>query len=91
LFKLFTKCPTDGCRKDLIKVSTVNLSLSLTKYHAMKMNGRLRYYKPMAFLTPELEWSGWSASSLHPEERELGTQWIGGCVGPRIGLKAVAK
>jgi hypothetical protein len=30
-------------------------------------------------------------AALPPEKRTPGTNWIGGCVGPRIYLEAVAK
>jgi hypothetical protein len=42
-----------------------------------------------AFLTLALYWGEWSAS--HPGQYTPGTHWIGGLVGPRAGLDAMAK
>jgi hypothetical protein len=39
------------------------------------------------FLTSALDGSEWSAS--HPSRKEPGTHWIGGWVGPRVGLDDV--
>jgi hypothetical protein len=47
-----------------------------------------------AFLTSALDGGQWSASRpgrFTPEEWAPGTHWIGGWVGPRTGLDAVAK
>jgi hypothetical protein len=47
-----------------------------------------------AFLTspPDAgEWSASQAGRFTPRERAPGTHWIGGWVGPRAGLDAVAK
>jgi hypothetical protein len=46
-----------------------------------------------AFLTSELDGGEWSASRpgrFTPRERAPGTHWIGGWVGPRADLDAVA-
>jgi hypothetical protein len=85
----------------IIKVK-VNLSLSLTKYHAIR---RYRIIKQHTITTDW--WSGgiaprilnlvtrWrqvvSFTHFTPSERTPGTHWIGGWVGPRAGLDAVAK
>jgi hypothetical protein len=37
------------------------------------------------------EWSTSRPGSFTPRERDPGTHWIGGCVGPRTGLDAVVK
>jgi len=47
-----------------------------------------------AFLTSALDGGQWSASRpgrFTPRERGPGTHWIGGWVGPIVGLNAVAK
>jgi hypothetical protein len=47
-----------------------------------------------AFLTFTLDGGKWSPSRVDrftPAERASGTRWIGGWVGPRIGLDAVEK
>jgi hypothetical protein len=44
------------------------------------------------FLTSALDGGEWSAphpSRFIPGERARGTHWIGGCMGPRVGLDAV--
>jgi hypothetical protein len=46
------------------------------------------------FFTSALDGGEWLASRVcrfTPEERAPGTHWIGGCVGPRVGLDAVEK
>jgi hypothetical protein len=46
------------------------------------------------FLTSVLEGGEWSASCLcrfTPGEGACGTYWIGGCMGPRVGLDTVEK
>jgi hypothetical protein len=46
----------------------------------------------LSFLTTALDGGEWSASRpgrFTPEERTPGTHWIGGWVGPRVGLDAV--
>jgi hypothetical protein len=46
------------------------------------------------FLTSALAGGEWSASGLGrftPGERDPGTHWIGGCVGPSTGLYGVEK
>jgi hypothetical protein len=47
-----------------------------------------------AFLTSALDGGEWSASRpgrFIPRERAPGTRWIGGWMGPRVGLDAVVK
>jgi hypothetical protein len=47
-----------------------------------------------AFLTSALDGGEWSASrpgSFTPRERAPGTHWIGGWVGPEVGLDTVVK
>jgi hypothetical protein len=62
----------------------VQMSLCLTKHHAMKTywgNGGIA-----PFLTSALHGGEWSASlpgRFTPRERAPGTHWIGGWVGPR--------
>jgi len=61
-------------------------------YHAMKTNGGVEVYLH-TFLTSTLDGGDWSASRLgrfYPRERVLSTYWMGGSVGPRAGLDAVA-
>jgi len=55
----------------------------LIEHHTMK-----------AFLTSALDGGEWSASRpgrFTHRERVLDTHWIGGLVGPRVGLDAVSK
>jgi hypothetical protein len=67
--------------------------MCLIKHYAMKMywvSGKQLH----AFLILELDECEWSASlSGHftPEEKALGTHWIGGWVGPRASLDVVTK
>jgi len=47
-----------------------------------------------AFSTSALNGGEWSASRsgrFTPKEITFGTQWIGGCVGPRASLDAAAR
>jgi hypothetical protein len=72
--------------------SEVKLFLRLTKHHAMKTYGRMKVYLH-TFLTLALH-GGESASRLGrftPGERVPGTHWIGGWVGPRSDIDAMAK
>jgi hypothetical protein len=51
-------------------------------------------YKSTFFLTSALVGGGWSASlpcRFTPEERAPRTRWIGGWIGPRVGLDDVEK
>jgi hypothetical protein len=82
--------PNNTCTTRKLKIK---LSLCLTKHHAMKtylgVEGQLH-----AFLTSALDGGEWSASRLcrfTPSERAPGTHWIGGWVGSRAFLDAVAK
>jgi hypothetical protein len=75
-----------------IKVK-VNLSLCLTKHHAMKAYWEWRYSSTHSF-TSTLYGGEWSASRpgrFTLSERAPGTHWIGGWVGPRAILDAVVK
>jgi hypothetical protein len=59
----------------------------------MKTYGRVETQLHV-FLTSAVGGGEWLASrscSFTPGERVSDTRWIGGCVGPRVGLDAVAK
>jgi hypothetical protein len=67
--------------------------LNLIKHYAMKANGGM-YIETHVFLTSALVGGEWSAS--HPgrftsEERDPGTHWTGGWVGPGTCLDYVKK
>jgi hypothetical protein len=60
----------------------------LISYHAMKT------YLESGVLTSALdggEWSAWCPDRFTPGERAPSTLWIGGWMGPRVGLDAVAR
>jgi hypothetical protein len=62
-------------------------------HHSMKTYGGVEV-QPHAFLTSTLDGDEWSASRLGcfiPRERGPSTHWIGGWVGLRASLEAVAK
>jgi hypothetical protein len=61
-------------------------------HHATKTYGGVEVWLH-AFLTSALDLGEWSASRhcrFTPRERTRGTDWIGGWVGPRVGLAAAA-
>jgi len=65
---------------------------SLIKLHGTKTYGGVEVWLH-AFLTSALDLGEWSASRhcrFTPRERTRGTDWIGGWVGPRVGLAAAA-
>jgi hypothetical protein len=69
------------------------LSLYLTKHHAMKTYWGVEVYLH-AFLTSALDGGEWSASRpghFTPKERAPGTHWIGSLVGPRASLDAMVR
>jgi len=69
------------------------MSLCLTKHLAMNTYWGVEIWFH-AFLTSAPDGGEWSASRtgrLTLGERTLGTHWIGGWMGPRAGLAAVAK
>jgi hypothetical protein len=71
----------------------VNLSLCLIKHHAMKTYGGVEVHFH-AFLNSVLEGDEWLASRpgrFIPGETDSGTQWIGGWVGPSVGVGMVVK
>jgi hypothetical protein len=75
----------NGKRK--VKFAPLLSKLNTTPWRSVWGSG---YKNPYAFLTSVIFWGEWSAS--HPgrftsEERDLGTYWIGGWVGPRVGLE----
>jgi hypothetical protein len=69
------------------------LSLCLIKHYAMKAYGGVEVYIHV-FLTSALVGGEWSASRpcrFTPGERDPGTHWIGGWVGPKAGLDDVER
>jgi hypothetical protein len=68
------------------------LSLWLIKHHAMKTYWRSGGIAPRILeLGTRGEWSTSRPGRFTPRDRAPGTNWIGGWVGPRAGLDAVAK
>jgi hypothetical protein len=68
-----------------VHFSPILESLKFTiKHQAMKTYGEQSIATP--FLTSALD-----ASCFTPTESTLGTQWIGGCAGPRVGVDTVEK
>jgi hypothetical protein len=66
----------------------------LTDHHDMKAYLAEWRYSSTHSLTSALDGGEWSASCpgrFTPKERAPGTHWIGGSVGPRAVLHAVAK
>jgi hypothetical protein len=89
--KLKTGNSTD-CKLIKGKVK-VNLSLCLTKHHAVKTYWEVEVYIH-TFLTSSLDGGEWSASRpgrFTPREKAPGTHWTGGSVSPRAILDAVVK
>jgi hypothetical protein len=69
------------------------LSDILTKHHYMKMYGGVEV-QLHAFLTSPLDGGEWLTPRLgpfNPGVRAPGTHWIGGWVGPSVGMDVVAK
>jgi hypothetical protein len=81
--------------KDNIRTVKVKLSLCLlTKHHAMKACWGGWMYSSTHSLASALDGGEWSFSRhgrFTPRERDPGTHWIGGWVGPRAVLDAVVK
>jgi hypothetical protein len=73
----------------IVQIKTkVNVSLSLTKYHAIRAYEGVKVLLHV-FLTSVLNGCEWSASrtdSFIPRGKALSIRWIGGWVGNRAGL-----
>jgi hypothetical protein len=72
----------------------MKLSLCLIKYYAMKTYRGVEVYLHV-FLNSALDGGEWWVSfvprPLYLRERAPGTHWIGGWVGPIVGLDALEK
>jgi hypothetical protein len=76
----------------LIRVK-VNLFLCSAKHHTMKTYCGSEDTAPRN-LHLGTSWRvmvSFTNRPLYPRERDPGTHWIGGCIGPRAGLDAVVK
>jgi hypothetical protein len=79
--------------QDKISNGKVNLSLHLTKHHAMNTYGGVKV-QPHAFLTSARDGDEWSASRsgrFTPGVRASSIHWIGGWVRSTAGLDTVSK
>jgi hypothetical protein len=75
------------------KGKVVVVPVLLTEHHAMEAYWRVDVWLH-TFLTLALDGGEWSASHpgcFTPRERDPGTNWIGGWLGPRVGLDMVVK
>jgi len=64
------------------------------EYHAMSTYWEGVETEIHSFLTSALdggEWSGSRTGRFTPGKINIGTHWIGGWLGPRVGLEAVVK
>jgi hypothetical protein len=77
----------------LIFILTYEDILRLTKQHAMKTYWGSGGIAPRILISVLVEgdWSALLPAASLLWERALGTHWIGGWVGPRVDLDAVAK
>jgi hypothetical protein len=68
----------------------INLSLSLTKYHTMKMYRGSEDTSPRILnLCTRWRWSALRSGSFTPEERAPSTHWTGGWLDHRTGMNVV--
>jgi len=80
-----------GAHTDDVEISKVELSLRLTKYHAIKTCWGSGDIAPRILdLSTSWRWVvSFTPRQLYSRQRAPGTQWIGGWVGPRAILDAV--
>jgi hypothetical protein len=83
--------PNCATCSDENKTGLAKLSLCLTKHHAMKTYWGVEVKLHALTLPLDGEWSASRPSRFTPRERAPRTHWIGGWMGPKADLDAVAR